>query len=160
MKEKIAEKFGHRLRVRVSGILIENEEILLVKHRYPGEKKTLWAPPGGGMKFGSSAEENLVREVEEETSLKVEAGRFLFINEFMDLPLHAIELFFEIKRKKGKLRRGSDPEMSKTDQIIESVEFISFKRLSNMDQAQIHNALTGCSSSRDLLNKRGYLKFG
>ena len=60
--ENIVKHFGNRLRVRVNGILIENERILMVKHVGLGETGYLWAPPGGGIEFGTSAPQNLERE--------------------------------------------------------------------------------------------------
>jgi len=70
----------------------------MASHHSLGESGILWAPPGGGMDFGQSVEENLTREFREETGLKVEVKRFLFINEFLAVPLHAVELFFEVTR--------------------------------------------------------------
>ena len=58
-RESVNHKFGGKVRVRVGGILIENDQILLLKHEGVGKKEFLWSPPGGGMEFGENAEENL-----------------------------------------------------------------------------------------------------
>ncbi len=159
MENKIIEKFGNRLRVRVCGVLLKANQILLVKHLTLGEMGILWAPPGGGMKYGMSAEENLIREFEEETGLTIKVIRFLFAHEFLKPPLHAIELFFEVKNTGGTLLKGTDPEMDEKEQIIENVKFIDFKDLANIDRAKIHHALWNCLTPEDLIEKKGFIKF-
>lgn len=158
MEKNIIKKFGNQLRVRVCGILVEDDHILLVKHRSLGPAGILWAPPGGGMLFGMSASENLIREFEEETGLAIEVGQFLFIHEFLKPPLHAIELFFEVGRVGGQLLNGSDPEMGRDEQIIEKVAFVSFPDLIKMDGSELHQVLRNCASYEDIIQKKGYLK--
>ena len=158
MAKKIIKKFGNQLRVRVCGILVEEDRILLVKHRSLGPSGILWAPPGGGMLFGKSASENLIREFEEETGLKIKIRQFLFIHEYLKPPLHAIELYFEVFRVGGRLLRGSDPEMENDEQIIEKVAFVSFADLIQMDRREIHQVLRDCASYEEIIQKRGYTK--
>jgi 8-oxo-dGTP diphosphatase len=158
MEKKIIKKFGNRLRIRVCGILVEDDRLLLVKHRSLGPRGVLWTPPGGGMHFGKSASENLVREFEEETGLKIKVGQFLFAYEFLQPPLHAIELFFQVKRVGGDLRTGADPEMGKDGQIIEEVAFIRFHDMDQMERFQVHQVLWDCRTHADLIQKKGYIK--
>ena len=56
IQSAITNTFGNKLRLRVSGIYIKNDEILLVKHKSINKEGILWAPPGGGMEFGETAE--------------------------------------------------------------------------------------------------------
>ena len=49
-----------RPRVRVAGILIENDEILLIEHTKNDKK--YWLVPGGGVVWGDSKAESLIRE--------------------------------------------------------------------------------------------------
>ena len=58
MTEKI------RPRVRVAGILIEDDRILLIEHTKNDKK--YWLVPGGGVDWGESAAEALIREFKEE----------------------------------------------------------------------------------------------
>jgi 8-oxo-dGTP diphosphatase len=158
MEKKIIKKFGNRLRIRVCGILVEKDRILLVKHRSLGDKGTLWAPPGGGMDYGTSAIQNLIREFREETGLFIRVGQFLFTHEFLRPPLHAVELFFEVKSMGGKLKKGKDPEMQKEEQIIEEVRFVPFVDLIKMDRSTLHQVLWDCDSYTDISGKSGYIK--
>ena len=69
MKEVVKSVYGNRVRARACGICIHRGEILLVKHTGLGPEGVLWAPPGGGIEFGESAEDSLKREFKEETGL-------------------------------------------------------------------------------------------
>jgi 8-oxo-dGTP diphosphatase len=159
MEKKIIEKFGNRLRVRVCGILIEHDRLLLVRHRGIGKNEVLWAPPGGGMNFGDSAEVNLVREFKEETGLNIKIERFLFTYEFLQPPLHAIELFFKVKRISGILRKGFDPEMNMDEQIIEQISFMEIDQVRKIQSGSLHYVLRRIRNFNDLLSLKGLVKF-
>lgn len=141
IQKRIIENFGNRLRVRVCGILIEENHILLVNHQSLRKKSDFWAPPGGGMDFGTSAEENLKREFVEETGLMIDIENFLFVHEYLHKPLHAVELIFQVKRIGGTLNKGFDPEMNGGEQIIKDVRFISINALKNMPLNSLHQML-------------------
>jgi len=159
MEEKIIEKFGNKLRVRVCGILIEEGKILMIKHRSIGKNGMLWAPPGGGMQYGESAEKTIQREFEEETGLKINVDRYLFTHEFLNPPLHAIELFFEVSRLEGDLKRGYDPEMHKDEQIIAQVAFLDMDKIKEIDHDSLHYVLRIVKNLNELLSLEGYIKF-
>ena len=159
MDEKIIEKFGNKLRVRVCGILIEEGKILMIKHRSIGKNGILWAPPGGGMQYGESAEKTIQREFEEETGLKINVDRYLFTHEFLNPPLHAIELFFEVSRLSGDLKRGYDPEMHIDEQIIAQVAFLDMDKIKEIDHDSLHYVLRIAKNLNELLSLEGYIKF-
>jgi ADP-ribose pyrophosphatase YjhB (NUDIX family) len=85
---EIESKFGNHFRIRVNGILIQDQKILLIKHQM-GNGKILWSVPGGGIEFGQNVKSNLKREFEEETGLQVEVQDYLFVHEYLEPPLHA-----------------------------------------------------------------------
>ena len=159
MEKKIIEYFGNRLRVRVCGILEEQGGILLARHSSIGKKGVLWAPPGGGMKFGSDAEQNLIREFKEETGLDISVEEFLLVHEFLSPPLHAIEMFFRVRRTGGELIMGHDPEMEINDQIIKEIRFVSREELLLMDPEIVHNALSEFVHFKSFKPATGYFKF-
>ena len=154
--EIITAEFGNRLRVRAVGILIENDSLLLVKHKGLGASGYLWAPPGGGVEFGTPATQSLEREFLEETGIVIEVKRFLFACELISPPFHAVELFFSVDRKGGQLTKGFDPELNPKDQIIEEVRFHNIDQLRQISQPALHHALTDLNRLEDLLNKSGY----
>ncbi len=159
LQNKIKKRFGHHLRTRVSGICIDREKILMVKHAGLGETGIFWAPPGGGMDFGTTAKENLIREIREETGLDVSVGPFLFVHEYLEEPLHAIELFFKIDITGGEIHRGADPELSKEDQIIKEVKFMSFEELEALRGPRLHNIFSHCNPVSEILQMKGYFIF-
>ena len=67
--------FSKKVRVRACGILKNEQGILLLKHLGIGPAEFLWAPPGGGVKFGDTLEETVQREFLEETGLTVSVYR-------------------------------------------------------------------------------------
>lgn len=116
--------YGNRIRVRVCGVCIENGQILLVCHRPILGKNDYWCPPGGGVDEGETAEETLRREFLEETGLKIKVGRLLLTKEFVQAPLHAVELYFSVKILSGNLIKGHDPEMNLSEQLIKEVSWL------------------------------------
>lgn len=158
MENSIGRQYGNKLRVRVCGLLIEEEKILLIKHRGLGDGH-LWIPPGGGVEYGSSLKENLKREFLEETGLQIRVSELRFVNEFVKPPFHAIELFFLVERTGGQLRLGSDPEFDENHQILEVIKFFSFTEIAAMKENELHNLFSHCHSISGLLKMNGYFNY-
>ncbi|MDW7690885.1 NUDIX domain-containing protein [Flammeovirgaceae bacterium SG7u.111] len=152
------EVFGGKLRVRVCGICIKGDKVLLIKHNMP-DNKYLWAPPGGGVNYGETLEIALKREFVEETGLEVEVKRFLFVNELLVKPLHGIELFFEVKITGGELAMGTDPEMKGGKQVIDALEYLNFEQLKHEPISHLHNLFASCNSIEELLQLSGLKSF-
>lgn len=156
MKAEVEKIYGNRVRVRVCGICLKENKILLIHHSGVGEKGSLWAPPGGGLDFGESAEQTLIREYKEETGLNIRVEEFLFTNEFLSPPLHAIELFFRVEIISGTMAMGTDPEMSNGKQIIQDLRFWHFDEIRSQDPLLFHAVLRGIKSPEELLKLRGF----
>lgn len=124
-----ASAFSHQLRLRVSGLLVENDAILLMKIHSPVTDTLIWIPPGGGVEFGETMSHSLKREFLEETQVEIEVSNLLHVAELIDDPFHAVECYFEVKRIKGKPSAGYDPELKEDEQLIEEVAWISIKEL-------------------------------
>lgn len=82
--------------VRVRGIIIDDDEILVVKHKKDDD---FYALQGGHLEFGESVLECIKREMVEELGVEPIIGKLLYINNFMDKKdeSQSIEFFFEIK---------------------------------------------------------------
>lgn len=152
----IIKHFGDKLRVRVMGILVQDEKLLLIKHSGLGAAGYLWSPPGGGMEYGFSAGENLKREFLEETGLQVEVKEFLFICELLKPPFHAIELFYSVTAVGGVLMQGKDPEMSDEDQIIKEVRYMTLEEIIKLPQQTLHKSFHAIKSFDEILEREGY----
>ena len=110
----------------------------------------LWSPPGGGLQYGEKVKDCLVREFREETGLEVKPGRFLFLHEFLQERLQAIELFFEVQVIGGTLKTGSDPELASEKQIIQEVAFKTLPELQKDSAAQLHHIFKNLIDLDDL----------
>ncbi|TXK42371.1 NUDIX domain-containing protein [Nonomuraea sp. C10] len=87
--------------VRVTGILVEDDRILLLDQDTDTRS---WTLPGGRVEAGEPLADALVREMREETGLDVEAGRLLYVcDNFPGGGLHVIHMTFEVTRVGGTL---------------------------------------------------------
>ena len=119
ISEEITSVFGNQIRIRVCGILIDHERILLVNHAGLSASDDWWGPPGGGLAFGESLIEGVMREFKEETGLVVSVEEQLFMTDYREGPLHAVEVFFKVRRQAGQLKIGSDPEMERAIKALQ-----------------------------------------
>ena len=133
----MAEKI--RPRVRVSGILIEDDRILLIEHTKNNRK--YWLVPGGGVDWGESAAEALIREFKEETSLDIEVEKFLFISETIapDKQKHVINLYFKIKKAENSsnIMKLGEEEMLTDLRFIPEDEIKNIKLYPNIKEKLI-----------------------
>lgn len=139
MNQEIINQYGNQLRIRVCGICIKEDKILLINHSGMNEVDEFWSAPGGGLQFGETIEECLKREFLEETTTIISAGKFLKINEFIKIPLHAIELFYEVKIESGEVKKGYDPEMD--EQIIKEIKWLAFEDVLSKNKNNISESL-------------------
>ncbi|MFP4499489.1 MAG: NUDIX domain-containing protein [Candidatus Hydrogenedentota bacterium] len=98
-------------RIRVAAVVVENDAVLLVKHRKDGRE--YWMLPGGGVDYGESLHEALVRELIEETGLTIAPGDLVLANDTIapDGSRHVVNLYFRAKVVSGTPRLGDDPRI-------------------------------------------------
>ena len=139
MNQNLINQYGNHLRVRVCGVCVQDGKILLINHAGLNESNEFWSPPGGGLQFGEAIDECLKREFLEETNTVISVGKFLKIREFIQLPLHAIELYYEVKIESGNIETGFDPEME--EQIIKDIQWISLEEILRKGEGDFSGAL-------------------
>jgi 8-oxo-dGTP diphosphatase len=157
MNEQIDKLFGGKVRVRACGLCWNRGKLLLVNHSGL-TKGSFWAPPGGGVDFGKTIIETLISEFEEETGLNVRAGNLKFVNEFIDQPFHAIELYFEVKLLSGDLKVGFDPELAGSEQIIKEIRFMGFDEIQALPREERHGMFNLFGTEEALKVASGYYK--
>jgi len=156
MDNEVQKFYGNRLRVRVCGICLKDDSILLVNHHGISDQN-FWSPPGGGIQLGEQAIDCLSREFIEEVGLPIEIGKFLFACEFIQPPLHAIELFFEVFQIGDQLSIGSDPEEG-SPSIIRAVKFMSWSEIAKLPAYQCHGIFKHLDHPSKITTLSGYFK--
>ncbi|GAA4436304.1 NUDIX hydrolase [Pontibacter saemangeumensis] len=151
-----AAAYADKLRVRVCGICIQDNRLLLARHGSTIANNAFWAPPGGGLHFGETMQACLKRELLEETGLEVRVERFLYVQEFLQPPLHAVEFFFEVRVTGGSLRTGTDPEAATGGALLEHVQWLTIKELQAIPYQDKHRTLQLLLSLDDLLGLNHY----
>jgi 8-oxo-dGTP diphosphatase len=153
MAPSITQIYGNKVRLRVCGFCWDRDKVLLVNHTGI-TNDGFWGPPGGGVEFGESLEHTLIREFKEETGLTVELGKFMFGCEYINHPLHAVELFFNVTVSGGKLQAGSDPELN----IIKDVRFIGSDELGGMNPAALHGIFRITTDPQEFSSLSGFYR--
>lgn len=110
--------------VRVTGILIENNELLLVQQKLSDKRN--WSLPGGKLERGETISQGLIREMKEETGLDVEIIRMLYLCDVSTSSNSVLHITFLLKRT------GSDivlPSNEFDENPIHDVKFVPVPEL-------------------------------
>lgn len=98
--------------VGVGGVVIQAGKVLLIRR---GKQPLMgrWIIPGGTVELGETLEQALVREMEEETSLRVRAGPLLTLFDRIERDATGVRYHYVIadylcEVVSGTLRAGSD----------------------------------------------------
>lgn len=163
MDTSLEKLYGNKIRTRVCGICHDEKGRLLVVNMKGissdlEQNQSFFAPVGGGIELGETATEALKREFSEETGLEIDIDYFMCVYEYVSLPIHAIELFFAVRAVGGKLKIGFDPEQTKENQIITSVQYVDYSQILNLPFEQRHGIFKYASSLENLKKLRGYIR--
>ncbi|RED97507.1 NUDIX domain-containing protein [Marinoscillum furvescens] len=151
--------YEKKVKARACGLLIENNEILMLRHRGIGTDGYIWSPPGGGIDFTEDAPGAVLKEFKEETGLQVAVEEFLFVNEYRDEKHHAIELFFKVRRLEGTVSLGKDPEVPDDEQILDKIDWLSIETIKSMNPNNLHNIFRHITALDELLELNGFFNF-
>jgi 8-oxo-dGTP pyrophosphatase MutT (NUDIX family) len=99
-------------RLAARALILADDRLLMV-NAYRAGISDLWCAPGGGAIVGQSLHENLMREVWEETGLRIAVGAPCLVNEFHDPKrgFHQVDLYFRCHIVSGQIEdTWRDPE--------------------------------------------------
>ena len=111
--------------IRVTGILIEDNKILLVKQKVSDQRN--WSLPGGKLEQGETLEQGIIREMKEETDLNVEIVRLLYLCDVSASDNTLLHITFLLKRIDGNIELPTNEFESNP---ISEVKFVSVSDLS------------------------------
>jgi len=110
---RMTRKYPNRPLIGVGSIIIENDQVVLVKRAHPPIQGQ-WSIPGGVLEVGELVREAAIREAREETGLIVDPGELLgvFDRVLRDLDnrvqYHYVLIDFLCRRVDGELLAASD----------------------------------------------------
>jgi len=93
----------------VDGILIRDDSILLIQRKHPPFQGK-WALPGGFVEYGEKTEEAMVREMSEETGLKIQIQSLVgvYSDSRRDPRGHTVTVAYLVESVGGSLHAGDD----------------------------------------------------
>ena len=95
-------------RIAAYGLLIDGDRLLLCRLSDGLPEAGMWTLPGGGLEFGEHPEAGMIREVEEETGLRVTSAGLAGIDSFTqgvpERSLHGVRIIFHANVIGGVLR--------------------------------------------------------
>jgi ADP-ribose pyrophosphatase YjhB (NUDIX family) len=94
--------------VRAYGVLFDEARVALVRSSNPQHQPPLWWLPGGGIDFGESPEDTLVREFKEETGLVVHRPSLLDVSSDMRRRengdhIHTVRIIYVVELAGGEI---------------------------------------------------------
>lgn len=120
--------------VRAYGILIRDDEVLLVRSSSPLINPPLWWLPGGGIDFAESPQDTLLREFREETGLSIKDPVLLDVaSDVRRRPngdrIHTVRVLYTVSLNGGDLR---DEAVGTTD----AAQWFPVRQLSDVNVAE------------------------
>ncbi len=117
-------------RLAARAVILHEGRLLLV-NAYPEGQSDLMCAPGGGVKAGSSLPDNLMREVFEETGLRIKVGDPCLVNEFHDPDrgFHQVDVYFRCTID-GPAR--IDPDWEDVENVVSDRRWVTVDEISQL----------------------------
>ncbi len=97
---------AYLFQVRLTGVLVEEERILIIRQSILPDR--VWSLPGGRLQHGETLEAGMNREMEEETGLKTEVKKLLYICDRMEVSPSLLHVTLLVRRVGGTVRLPSN----------------------------------------------------
>ncbi len=95
-------------RLAAYALIVQDDKVLLCRLTSQTGSAGMWTLPGGKVEFGEHPDNAVIREVLEETGLKISLHGVLTVNSelfhFTDARMHAIRLIYRVNVEGGTLR--------------------------------------------------------
>ena len=108
-----------RFNIRVYGILIQEESVLITDELRSGVKMTKF--PGGGLEFGEGISDCLKREFMEELNVKINVKNLFYINESFQISSfnendQLISVYYYVSLEDGIINATETPFLFETEE--------------------------------------------
>lgn len=123
------------LRVRPTGILIEDSRLLVVKQWVTPTRG--WSLPGGKLEPDETIQQCLIREFKEETGLDIKVEELLYITDrFFQTHLHIVHMAFLVSingsKPDGYEWTCDDPYPTKTAGKIREIKLVPIEEITKL----------------------------
>ncbi len=137
------------MKVRVTGILLQNDSILLLDQNVNEGSRT-WSLPGGTLEEGETLKGALIREMREETGLNTTVKELLYVADNITENGHVVHITFLVDSTGGKL---GDIAEGVDSNKIRDVVFVPVKNLEDYGFTSLFRDLV----SKNFPNKGSYV---
>ena len=108
-----------RFNIRVYGILIQGEKILVTDEIRKGVKMTKF--PGGGLEFGEGIADCLIREFKEELNVMIIVKSLFYINEAYQVSSfnekeQLLSVYYQVSLEEGEIKSTETPFLFDTNE--------------------------------------------
>ena len=117
---------NYNFQIRVTGILIENRKLLLVKQKVNSNRE--WSLPGGHVEAGEKLDEAIIREVFEETGINTKVEKLLYLCDKTDSTPPILHITFLLNKIDGEITL---PTNEFDENPISDVRYVDFFELSD-----------------------------
>ncbi|MBU0531308.1 MAG: NUDIX domain-containing protein [Candidatus Uhrbacteria bacterium] len=116
-------------RIRAVSILIDQNKVLLIFRKFEG--KEYYTFPGGGLEPNETIEQAVLRELFEETTLRAEIDKLLYVHEYDD---DSEQYFYLLKKHYGtpKLHQASIEKQRNSEQDYYEPRWVDINDLTNI----------------------------
>lgn len=122
---------NYNFQIRVTGILIENRKLLLVKQKVNSNRE--WSLPGGRVEAGEKLDEAIIREVFEETGINTKVEKLLYLCDKTDSTPPILHITFLLNKIDGEITL---PTNEFDENPISDVRYVDFFELSDYGFSQ------------------------
>ncbi|HIH00430.1 MAG TPA: NUDIX hydrolase, partial [Thermoplasmata archaeon] len=104
----------------VDGILIQDHSVLLIQRKH-SPFQGAWALPGGFVEYGEKTEDAIIREMDEETGLKIRIRGLLgvYSDPHRDPRGHTVTVAYLVEARGGAIEAGDDARSAKFFKVEE-----------------------------------------
>ena len=140
-------------RISAYGLLLQQDRLLLCRLSNQMREAGKWTLPGGSIEFGEDPEAAMIREVEEETGLRVSSAGLAGIDSFThDAPersFHGLRIIYHADILDGALRY----------EAVGSTDMCEWHRLDSLDELAIVELVQAVLPivRRDMVRRKGLM---